>query len=108
LYEGGSDIGMVATRLNNSFSLQAYTMGPWSWGWEFSMGWLFLIIMAAFWIAVTLAIIFLIRWLAISASRKGRVSELEDSAMETLRMRYAKGEINKEEFQEKKRELQYR
>jgi putative membrane protein len=101
-------MNMMPTLFNHPFFHQGYDMGPWSWGWEFSGGWLFLIIMAAFWIAVMLAIIFLIRWLAISASRKSRGSKPEDSAMEILRMRYAKGEINKEEFEEKKKDLGYR
>jgi putative membrane protein len=71
------------------------------------MGWLFLIVMVAFWIAVILALIFLIRWLLISARRGFRTTKPEDSALDILRMRYAKGEINKQEFEEKKKDLGY-
>ncbi len=88
---------------NGTFSPR--DMGPWVWGWEFSMGWLFLLIVAAFWVAVILAIIFLIRWLVLSAVRKSPRPQAGDSAFEILRMRYAKGEINKEEFEEKKKDL---
>jgi putative membrane protein len=91
------------TIFNGAFSPRA--MDPWMWGWGFSRGWLFLIIMAAFWIAVILAIICLIRWLIISTARKGRDPGTQDSAFEILRMRYAKGEINKEEFEVKKKDL---
>ncbi len=82
-------------------------MDSWMREWGFSLGWLFLAIMAAFWIAVVLVIIFLIRWLVISTTRKGRGPRTEDSALEILRLRYAKGEINKEEFEQKKKDLGY-
>ncbi len=95
----------ATTVFNGAFSPPG--MDPWMWEWGFSLGWLFLVIMTAFWIAVILAIIFLIRWLVISTARKGRGPKTEDSAFEILRMRYAKGEINKEEFEEKKKDLGY-
>ena len=93
------------TLFNGTFS--PHDMDPWMWGWGFSMGWLFLILVAAFWIAVILAIIFSIRWLFISTACKGRSPGAQDPAIEILRMRYAKGEINKEEFAGKKKDLGY-
>ncbi len=98
-------MGEAITVFNGTFS--PHDMGPWMWGWAFSMGWLFLLIIAAFWVAVILGIIFLIRWLVISAVRKSPGPKTEDSAFEILRMRYAKGEINKEEFEAKKKDLGY-
>jgi len=86
-------------------TILSHGMDSWMWEWGFSLGWLFLAIMAAFWIAVILAIIFLIRWLVISTARKGRSPKAEDSAFEILRMRYAEGEMNKEEFEQKKKDL---
>ncbi len=79
-----------------------HTMGPGMMGWGYGMGWLGMILMAAFWIAVVIAIIFLIRWLILTG---GRPRPSEDSALDILKKRYARGEINKEEFEEKKRDL---
>jgi putative membrane protein len=79
-------------------------MGPGMMNWGYGMGWGWSIIMMAFWIAVIVGIIFLIRWVVLSADRR-RETRGEDSALEILRNRYAKGEINKEEFEEKKRDL---
>jgi len=62
--------------------------------------------MGLFWIAVIVVILFLIRRLAQSSSHRRREVR-SDSALEILRMRYAKGEINKEEFGQKKKDLGY-
>jgi putative membrane protein len=80
-------------------------MGPGMMGWEYGMGWIGMILMAAFWIAVIVGIIFLIRWVVISTGTGGRGVKSEDSALEILKRRYARGEINKEEFEEKKKDL---
>jgi len=79
--------------------------GPGMMGWGYGMGWFGMIIMAAFWIAVIVGIIFLIRWLVLSTRASGNKVHLEDSALEILKKRYARGEINKEEFEEKKKDL---
>jgi len=69
------------------------------------MGWFGMIIMAAFWIAVVVGIVFLIRWLVLSTRAEGHKAYPEDSALEILKKRYARGEIDKEEFEEKKKDL---
>jgi putative membrane protein len=80
-------------------------MGPGMMGWGYGMGWLWHIIMIAFWIAVIVGIIFLIRWLVISPGTGGRAAKSEDSALEILKRRYARGEIDKQEYEEKKKDL---
>jgi putative membrane protein len=83
-------------------------MGPGmtGWGhWGYGMGWFWTIIMVAFWIAVIVGIVFLIKWLVISTTTRGPVAKSEDSALEILKKRYARGEIDKEEFEEKKKDL---
>jgi putative membrane protein len=66
-------------------------------------GWGGLIIGFVFWVLVIIFIIAIIRW----AVRGGRHSrwERKDSAIEILKERYAKGEIKKEEFEEKMKDL---
>jgi putative membrane protein len=41
----------------------------------------------------------------ISTGTGGRGARSEESALEILKRRYARGEINKEEFEEKKKDL---
>jgi len=76
-----------------------YGMGPgMMWG-GWSMGWIFMII---FWGLLIVGLIFLIRYL-MGATKAGRG---EESAIDILKKRYARGEINKEEFEQKKKDLQ--
>ncbi len=79
--------------------------GPGMMGWGYGMGWFGMILMALFWIAVIVGIIFLIRWIVVSTGGKGHAVTSEDSPLEILKRRYARGEINKEEFEQKKRDL---
>ncbi len=68
-------------------------------------GWVWGLLMIAFWIAVIVGIIFLIRWLALSSRGQERGATREDEAMEILRRRFANSEISKEEFEERKKIL---
>ncbi|MDO8725124.1 MAG: SHOCT domain-containing protein [Candidatus Methanoperedens sp.] len=54
-----------------------------------------------FWILILAGLVLLIKYLWGSAGVKGA----QESALEILKKRYAKGEINKEEFEEKKKDL---
>jgi putative membrane protein len=63
-------------------------------------GW---VIVVVFWILVILAIIALIRWVARQLGG-GRGAEGK-VALDILKERYAKGEINKEEYEAKKKDL---
>ena len=76
-------------------------MGP---GMMNGMGWGWSIIMIAFWIAVIVGIIFLIRWVVLSTDRRHE-TRAGESALDILKQRYARGEINREEFEEKKKDL---
>ena len=79
--------------------------GPGMMGWGYGMSWFGPIIMAAFWIAVIVGIVFLIRWLVLSTRARSHGTTPGDSALEILKKRYARGEIDKEEFEAKKRDL---
>lgn len=50
-----------------------------------------------------LGIVALVRWLRRGEGERG--PDREESALEILKRRYAKGEIDKAEFEEKKRDL---
>ncbi len=56
-----------------------------------------------FWIAIIVGIIFLVKWIVMQ-SRPGEQKH-EESSLEILKKRYARGEIDKEEFEQKKKDL---
>lgn len=75
--------------------------GPSWWGGGFGLfSWLMMLL---FWILVIAGVVLLLRWLAEQVRPKRGASE--ESALEILKKRYAKGEIDKEEFEAKKRDL---
>ena len=80
-------------------------IGPGMMGRGYGMGWFGPIIMIVFWIAAIVGIVFLIRWLILSTRPAAQGGYRDDSALETLKRRYARSEIDKKEFEEKKRDL---
>ena len=71
--------------------------GRWHYGGLLGFGWL-----------INLIIIGLIVWLIITLVSRGRdyySRPVNNRALEILKERYARGEISKEEFEEKKRDL---
>lgn len=74
-------------------------MGDWSWGGGVSM-----FLMPLFWILVIVGVVLLIVWLVNQTSSTSS-SGSGKSATDILKERYARGEIDKKEFEEKKRDL---
>jgi putative membrane protein len=82
-------------------------MGDWGWnhmgwgaGWGMGFGGLFMIL---FWVAIIAAAVLLLKWLA---GGSARFAPREKSALDILKERYARGEIGKDEFEQKKRDLE--
>ena len=81
---------------------------PDSWGWGMHpMTWMWgtwgvfmMLGMLLFWILIVAGIVVGVRWLG----RAGSAAR-SDAALEILRQRYARGEINKDEFEAKRRDL---
>lgn len=81
---------------------------PWEWGWGMHPGWwmwgagglVMMLMMLAFWGLMIAGLVLGVRWLV----SQGR-NERPDRALEILRERYARGEINKEEFEARRRDL---
>src|SRR3989344_2689066 len=81
---------------NNSTNnnLMNFGFGPFG-----SFGWIFMIL---WWVLIIAGIVALIKWLT---NQSRGTHHNEKSALEILQQRYAKGEINKQEFEEKKKDL---
>ncbi|MDX1655748.1 MAG: SHOCT domain-containing protein [Candidatus Competibacteraceae bacterium] len=63
-------------------------------GWGMGLGW---IMMLLFWVLVILGIVALVRWLRDDTARP--------NARQILDERYARGEIDREEYERRKRDL---
>jgi putative membrane protein len=60
-------------------------------------GWLFMVLV---WVVVIVGVVALIKWMAASSTPRG------ETPLETLKARYARGEIGREEYERMRRELQ--
>lgn len=69
-------------------------------GMPYGLGWMFMIL---FWVLVLAGVIALVRWLFVGASRPGRnmSSPVQRTPTDILRERYARGEIDREEFMQR-------
>ncbi len=70
-------------------------------GWGPGFGWMFMIL---FWGLVIIGIVTIPRWFVDERWRKSE--PLERTALDILDERYARGEIDRDEFEQKRRDLQ--
>ncbi len=75
--------------------------GAGTFGWGPGFGGIFMIL---FWLLIILAIVALAKWLLGTAGHAG--SPPPRTARQILDERYARGEIGREEFEQKKRDLE--
>jgi putative membrane protein len=80
----------------------ADTMMGWGGGW----GWFGLVHMLLWWLLIIIGIAVLVKWFVGAGGGAGtRSSPTDDRALAILRERYARGEIDKAEFEARKRDL---
>lgn len=76
-----------------------YNMGNFGWGMGFGC-----IFMILFWTLIILGIIAMVKWL--SGIPAGVARSQGKTALDILKARYARGEIDQEEYQKKKQDLE--
>lgn len=77
--------------------------GYWGHGWGgMGFGGPFMLIV---WVALIVAAVWLVRWLLANDTTRRR-RPTDSTALDTLKERYAKGEINRDEFEQKRRDLE--
>ena len=75
--------------------------GGWGWG-PMLIG---MTVMLLFWVAVVLVVVYAIRTFGHDSRTRNGSDAAEDRALATLRERYARGEIDHAEFEERRRIL---
>ncbi len=69
-----------------------------TYGWGMGLGWIYMII---FWAAIITAVVYLVRFI----ERKSGSEVWHETPLDSLKHRYARGEITREEFERMKDEL---
>ena len=68
----------------------------WGFGW---WGMMF------FWILIIIGVVLLVKWILEHGKIEKKASEGDESALDILKKRYARGEIDQAEFEQKKKDL---
>jgi putative membrane protein len=76
-------------------------VGGWTWGLAMALG---ALSMLAFWGALIVGVVLLVRWLAGTTDRSRAAPE--ESPLDILRRRYAAGEITREEYEQMRQVLE--
>jgi putative membrane protein len=64
-----------------------------------------MLFMLFFWVLIIVGGVFLFRWAVEQGRSDRRPGSHEETALEILKKRYARGEIDREEFEAKRRDL---
>lgn len=67
-----------------------------SWGW---------VGMLAFWVLLIAGFVFLVRWTAFQRKERPTAGPRSDTPLDIVKRRYASGEIDRDEFDQKKKDL---
>ncbi len=106
----GAALFLICPFLVKEAHAQGGRYGDWQWGHGmmdgWGMGWFGGIVMILFWILLIAGLIFLVKWLVQNTKGGSQAGSGGPSrALDVLRERYARGEIDKQEFEEKKKDL---
>ncbi len=69
-------------------------------GWMMGLGWLF---MVSIWVLVIVAVVAMLRWLGVPWGDRDRTQR--KTPLDILQERYARGEIDREEYEQKRHDL---
>jgi len=94
------DMALAQWRGYENCPLGPGMMGGWG------MGWFGMIFMVAFWVLIIVGLVVLIRWLFQASRGRSSVEQAVATALDILKERYARGELDREEYQQKKRDLE--
>jgi putative membrane protein len=72
--------------------------GDYGWGMGYGFGWIFTIL---FWVLIILGVVYLVKVIAAGSKKDGK----EETALDILNKRYARGEITKEELEKMKSDI---
>jgi putative membrane protein len=72
------------------------------YGYHYGMGWM--LVSLVFWILLIAGAVLLVLWI-IGKSGRGTRVRVEESALDILKKRYARGEITKEQYEEMKKDI---
>ena len=94
---------LLSPALAQQTQTPTYGSHMWNSGWH---GWFFgPLMMIAFVIVAVVVVVFLVRFLGGAGHGTGKYERSEKTPLDILKERYAKGEIEKEEFEERQRVL---
>jgi putative membrane protein len=98
-----------ALMLGQGFAQQRGDYGGWDMGhgmmWGWGMPWFGMIFMIIFWGLLIVGLVFGIRWLIQTTKGEKDFDHGSSRAVNILKERYARGEVNKEEFEQMKNDL---
>jgi putative membrane protein len=92
--------------ISSGFAQQGRYDGPGMMG-GWGMGWFGGVFMIVFWIFIIVGLIFMVKWLMKTKENGREDGETGSRAIEILKERYARGEIDKSEFETMKQDLKY-
>jgi putative membrane protein len=94
----------IATTFAQQGRYDGWGMGPGMMG-NWGMGWFGGIFMIVFWILILVALVFVVRWLIQTTGRGKNSGQSGSRAIDILKERYARGEIDKAQFEDMKQDL---